>query len=108
MSSIVGPSLDSVLPMTILPMDVVTVSRYTSLVESSQTILLALILETLDVILPTEDMSIGVFSSGHAGSGVFILVIVSTKIWVGAEDCLIASVSGNAGMEGAPDKGVDG
>ena len=53
-SSIVGPSLDSVLPRTILPMDVITVSRYTDPVESSLTILLALILEILDVKCPVR------------------------------------------------------
>ena len=57
--------------MTILPMDVAMVSRYMAPVESSQMILLALILEILDVILPTADMSVGVLSSGWAGSGIF-------------------------------------
>ena len=45
--------------MTILSMDAAIVSRYTDLVELSQTILLALILEILDVILPTADTSVG-------------------------------------------------
>ena len=45
MSSIVGPSPDSALPRTILPMEVVTVSRYTSLVVSSFTTQLELTLE---------------------------------------------------------------
>ena len=95
--------------MTILPMDAAIVSRYTDLVESSQMILLVLILEILDVILPTADTSVGFFPSGRAGSDVFILVVVSTKTWVGAEDCLTTSVlvGRNAGMEGAPDKWVD-
>ena len=109
MSSIVGPSSDSVLPMTILPMDAAIVSRYMDLVELSWTILLALILEILDVILPTADTSVGVFPSGHVGSDVFVLVVVLMKTWVSAEDCLTASVlvGRNAGMEGAPDKWVD-
>ena len=58
------------LPMTILSMDVAIVSRYTDLVESSRMILLVLILEILDVILPTADTSVGVFPPGHAGPNV--------------------------------------
>ena len=87
MSSIVGPSLVSVLPMTILPMDVAIISRYTDLVELSQMILLVLILEILNVPLPMADTSVGVFPPGRAGPGVCILVVVSMKIWVSAEDC---------------------
>ena len=45
MSSIAGPSLDSVLPRTILPTEATMVSRYTDPVESSQTTLLVLMLE---------------------------------------------------------------
>ena len=109
MSSIVGPSLVSMLPMAILSMDEAIVSRYTDLVESSQTILLVLILEILNVILPTADMSVGVFPPGRAGPNVFILVVVSMKTWVSAEDHPTTSVlvGGNAGMEGVPDKRVD-
>ena len=58
MSSIVEPSLDSVLPKTILPMEVVMVSRYTDPVELSWTILLALMLETLGIIPSTAAMSV--------------------------------------------------
>ena len=96
--------------MTILPMDTAMVSRYTALVESSRMILLALILEILDVILPTADTSVGVLPSGCAGSGIFILVVVSMKPQVSAEDHLTTSVlvGRNAGMEGAPGKRVDG
>ena len=85
------------------------VSGYMGPVESSQTILLELILEILNVILPTADTSVGVLPSGRVGSGVFVLVTVSTKPQVGAEDCLTASVlvGRNAGMEGAPGKRVD-
>ena len=45
MSSIVGPSLDSVLPKTILPMEVIKVSRYTSPIMSSFTTQVELTLE---------------------------------------------------------------
>ena len=109
MSSIVGPSLVSVLPMTILSMDMAIVSRYMDLVESFWMILLALILEILDVILPTADTSVGVFPPGRVGPDVFVLVVVSMKTRVGAEDHPTASVlvGGNAGMEGVPDKQVD-
>ena len=95
--------------MTILPMDVAIISRYTDLVESSRMILLALILEILDVILPTADTSVGVFPPGRAGPNVFVLVVVLTKTWVSAEDHPTASVlvGRNAGMEGVPDKWVD-
>ena len=110
MSSIVGPSLGSVVPRTILPMDAVTVSRYMDLVESSQTILLALILEILDVILSTADTSVGVLLSDRVGSGIFVLVTMLTKPQVGVEGHPTASVlvSRNAGMVGAPGKWVDG
>ena len=86
--------------MTILSMDAAIVSRYTDLVELSRTILLVLILKILDVILPTADTSVGVFPPGRAGPDVFVLVVV----------LMIASVlvGRNAGMEGVPDKQVDG
>ena len=73
-------------------------------------ILLVLILEILDVILPTADMSVGIFPPGHVGLNVFILVVVLAKTQVSAENCPTASVlvGGNAGMEGVPDKQVDG
>ena len=95
--------------MTILSMDAAIVSRYTDLVESSWMILLALILEILDVILPTANTSVGVFPPGRVGPNVFVLVVVSTKTWVSAEDCPTGSVlvGRNAGMEGAPGKWVD-
>ena len=80
------------LPMTILSMDVAIVSRYMDLVESSQTILLALILEILDVILPTADTSVGVFPSGRVAPNVFVLVVVSMKTWVSAENHPTTSV----------------
>ena len=109
MSSIVGPSLVSMLPMTILPMDAAIISRYTDLVESSQTILLELILEILDVILPTADMSVGVFH--------LVMWVPMFCIGCGVDENLgrcrrspyhQCAGGGNAGMEGVPDKWVDG
>ena len=95
--------------MTILSMDVAIISRYTDLVESSRTILLALILEILDVILPTADTSVGVFPPGHAGPNIFLLFVVSMKTRVGADRPTASVLVGrNAGMEGVPDKQVDG
>ena len=71
MSSIVGPSLDSVLPMTILPMDVIMVSRYTSPISSSFTTQLE---ETCDMLgfdtIPTVIMLTGMFQSTSTSSGV--------------------------------------
>ena len=93
-SSIVVPSSDSVLPMTILPMDAAIVSRYTDPVESSRMILLVLMLEMQGVILQTADTPVGVLPSGHVGSVGCILVMVSTKPWAGIEDHLTASVLG--------------
>ena len=51
-----GPSLGSELPKTILPMEAAMVLRYMEPVELSQMILLVLMLEILNVILPTADM----------------------------------------------------
>ena len=50
------------------------VSRYTDLVELSQTILLALMLEILGIILPTAAMSIEVPQPSRAGSGILVWV----------------------------------
>ena len=106
----VGFSLDSVLPITILPMAAAMISRYTAPVELSRMILPASILETLDVILPTADTSAEVLPSGRVGSDVSILTMVLTKLWVGVVGCLTASalVGGNGGIEGAPGERVDG
>ena len=110
MSSIVGPPLDSVLPITILSMDAAMILRYMAPVESSRTTLPVFIWETLDVILPTADISVEVLPLGCTGSDISILTTVSMKLWVGVVDCLTTSapVSGNAGMEGAPGEWVDG
>ena len=110
MSSIVGPSLDSVLPRTILPMEVTIVSRYMDPVELSQTILLALTLEILGVILSTADMSVEVLPSDCVGSSILVWVVVLAKPWGRVEGCPTASVlvGGNVSMVGAPGKQVDG
>ena len=55
-------------------------------------ILLVLILEILDVILPTADTSVGVFPPGCVGPDVFVLVVVLMKTRVGVEDHPTTSV----------------
>ena len=72
MSSIIGPSLGSEPPRTILPMEVAMVLRYMHIVELSQTILLMLMLEILGVILSTADTSIGVLLPSHVGSSILM------------------------------------
>ena len=67
MSSIVGPSLDSILPKTILPMEVIMVSRYMDPVELSGTTLLVLMLETLCIIPSTAAMSVEAPRSSGGG-----------------------------------------
>ena len=110
MSSIVGPSLDSVLPRTILPMEAAMVSRYTDPMELSQTILLALMLEILGVILSTADMSVEVLPSDCVGSGILVRVAVLAKPQGRVEGHPTTSplVGGNVGIVGAPGKWVDG
>ena len=109
MSSIVGPSLGSVLPMTIHSMEAAMTSRYTAPVESSRMIQPAFRLETLEVIFPMVATSVEVFLSGCVGSNVSILTTVSTRLRVGVVDCLTAStlVSGTTGREGVPHEQLD-
>ena len=80
MSSIVGPSLDSVLPMTILPMDVITVSRYTSPALSSFTTQLQQMLNMPGFnTIPMDIAPIGVSQSTSTSSGVLKQVATPTK-----------------------------
>ena len=72
MSSIVGPSLGSELPRTILPMEAAMVLRYMHLVELSQTILLALMLEIHGVIGSTADTSVGVLLPSPADPSILV------------------------------------
>ena len=106
MSSIAGPSLGSKLPRMILPMEVAMVSRYMHLVELSQTILLALMLEILGVILSTADTSVGVLLPSRAGSGMLVQVTVWIKPWGRVEGCTTANalVDGNVDTVEAPGK----
>ena len=108
MSSIAGPSLGSEPPRTILPMEVAMVSRYTHLVELSQTILLVLMLEILGVIVSTADTSLGVLLPSHVGSGILMRVAVLINPEGGVEGCTTANalVDGNVGTVEAPGKPI--
>ena len=80
MSSIVGPSLDSVLPMTILPMDVITVSRYTSPVLSSFTTWLEQMLDMPGFnTIPMDIMPTGMSQSTSTSSGVLKQAVTPAK-----------------------------
>ena len=71
MSSIAGPSLGSKLPRTILPMEVITVSRYTSPVVLSFTTLLELMLERLGLdTIPMDIVPTGISQSTSTSSRV--------------------------------------
>ena len=110
MSSIMGPSLGSKLLRMILPLEVAMVSRYTDLVELSQTILLALMLEILGVILPTTATSVGVPQPSHVGSGILVQVMMFTKPWGRVEGCTTtnALVGRNVSTVGAPGEQIGG
>ena len=80
MSSIVGPSLDSILPKTILPMEVIMVSRYTSPVVSSFTTRLELTLKRLGFdTIPMDIGPTGIPWSTSTSSGVFKQVTTLVK-----------------------------
>ena len=85
-------------------MEAAIVSRYTDPVELSQKILLALMLEFLDVIPSTANTSVEVPLLGHAGSGILVQVAVSAKPQGRVEGCTIANalVDGNVGTVGRP------
>ena len=78
-------------------MEAAIVSRYTDPVELSQMILLELMLEILDVIPSTTDMSVEVLLLGHGGSSILVQVMVLTKPWGRVEGRTIANalVDGN-------------
>ena len=91
-------------------MEAAMVSRYMDLMELSQTILMALMLEILSVILSTADTSVEILPSDCMGSSILIWVVVSAKAWGRVEGCPTAStlVGGSVGIVGAPGKRVDG
>ena len=79
-SSIVGPSLISVLPITILPIDVVTVSRYTRPFLSSLTTWLEQMLNMLGFdTMPMVTTLAGVSWSTSTSSGVLKHAVTPAK-----------------------------
>ena len=79
-SSIVGPSLGSVLPMTIYPMDVVTVSKYTRPFLSSLTTWLEQMLDMLGSdTAPMVTTLAGVSWSTSTSSGVLKQAVTLAK-----------------------------
>ena len=104
MSSISGPSLGSKLPRTILPMEVVTVSRYTSPVVLSFTTRLELTLERpgLDTI-PMDIVPTGISWSTSTSSRVLKQVTTPAKPRGGVCGLTNASV-----LAGRGDFGGDG
>ena len=95
---------------TILPIEVVMVSRYTDLVELSHTILLALMLEIPGVILPIAAMSKEIPPPHCAGSSILAWVMMPVKPWYGVEGCTTtnALVDGNIGIVGVPGEQIGG
>ena len=86
------------------------VLRYTDPVELSRTILLALMLEILDIIPSAANTSVEVLLLGHAGSGVLVRVAVLAKPQGRVEGHTIinALVDGNVGTVGDPGKQIGG
>ena len=98
MSSIVGPSLDSVLPMTILPMDVIMVSRYTSPVMSSFTTWFELTLERPGFnTIPMDIVPTGISQSTSTSSGVLKQATTPAKPQGGVGSFTNASVLAGRG-----------
>ena len=89
---------------TILPIEAAMVSRYADLVELSQTILWALMLEIISVILPTVAMSVEVPQPSRVGSGILMQVAILAKPQGGIEGHTTtnALVGGNVHTVGAP------
>ena len=80
MSSIAGPSLSSEPPRTILPMEVIMVSRYTSPMVSSFTTQLELTLERLGLnTIPMDIVPTGISQSTSTSSRVFKQVTTPAK-----------------------------
>ena len=93
MSSIVGPSVDSVLPRTILPMEVIMVSRYTNPRVLSFTTRLELMLERLWLdTIPMDIVPTGISRSTSTSSGVLKQATTLAKPWGGVGGLTKASV----------------
>ena len=93
MSSIAGPSPGSKLPRTILPMEVITVSRYTSPMVSSVTTRLELTLERLGLnTIPMDIVPTGISWSTSTSSRVLKQATTLAKPWGGVGGLTNASV----------------
>ena len=104
MSSITGPSLGSKLPRTILPMEVIMVSRYTNPMVLSFTTRLELMLERLGLnTIPMDIVPTGISQSTSTSSGVLEQVTTPAKPWGGVGGLTNASV-----LAGRGDFGGDG
>ena len=104
MSSIAGPSLGSELPRTILPMEVIMVSRYTSPVVSSFTTQLELMLERPGLnTIPMDIVPTGISQSISTSSRVLKQVTTPAKPQGGVGSLTNASV-----LAGGGDFGGDG
>ena len=103
MSSIVGPSLGSVLPMTIRPMDIVTVSKYTRPFSSSLTTQLE---QTLDMLgsdmAPMVTTLVGVSWSTSTSSRVLKQAVTPAKPCGG-----VGSLTNANALAGGGDLGRD-
>ena len=104
MSSITEPSLGSEPPRTILPMEVITVSRNTSPMVSSFTTQLELMLKRpgLDTI-PMDIVPTGVSQSTSSSSSVLKQVVTLVKLWGD-----VGSLTNASALAGGGDFGGDG
>ena len=101
MSSMMGPSFGSDLLRMTLPMEVVTVSMYTSPVVSSLTTRLELTLEMLGVITsPMDIVPMGISQPTSMTSGVFRQAITLAKPWGRVGGCLNANALAGGGDAG--------
>ena len=98
MSSMTGPSLGSVLPRMTLPKQVVTVSMYTSPIESSLTTWLELTLKMLGVdTSPMDIVPMGVSWPISMTLGVFRQAVTLAKPQGGLGSCLNANALAGRG-----------
>ena len=111
MSSIVGPSLGSEPPRTILPMEVIMVSRYTSPVVLSFTAWLELTLERLGLdTIPMDIVPTGISWSTSTSSRVLKQVTTPMKPQGSVGSLTNASVLAGGGDFGGNEafRGLDG
>ena len=111
MSSITGPSLGSELPRMILPVEVVTVSRYTSPMVLSFTTQLELTLKRPGLnTIPTDIVPTGISRSTSSSSGVLKQAVTPVKPWGSVGSLTNASALAGRGNFGGNEAfgGLDG